>query len=552
MVRDSRSRLTYIITACLFLVLSASATGMPASAAGQHTQAADVEACYQRACSLFVAHPRQSRQMSRQAFAQALANDMPTEAAKAAALYARTVMVEGAYNAGIDLYKTALRHAPHDSLRIRADILNGIGWGYTEMGIKPKALAYIDSSMVIYKSIGDKGGIASTLNYKGYVYYRAGEYNLADKAFKSALAIVTEMGDSAKMAAVMSNMSMYPSDDATGRIGIITEAIRINSAMGNTFSLGENHNNLARQLLYARQYDEAHTALDKAAAYSKTPRARQIMRDNLDIRADVYAAQKDYSAAYAALKRSLELEDEMKAENAAQAEGTPYGNELTDIERSVNNGNSATGFPTVFLSVISVLSIIMLVVSLRRNTRYRRALKSHHTNVGKERATLQQQLDTLKNELEKARQKASEASDEAAQDRHLTKSLAFRMAGIGKIIEHAETMTRNSIRGATPNAGADMRKAYLMLKDTRDSLAESLQDFQQLNDQFTERLTARYPTISPAELQLAMMICAGMSAKEIAAAMGTAVKSVGMARYRLRKRLELDAEDDLQQFLESI
>lgn len=69
---------------------------------------------------------------------------------------------------------------------------------------------------------------------------------------------------------------------------------------------------------------------------------------------------------------------------------------------------------------------------------------------------------------------------------------------------------------------------------------------------FLKRLKEKYPTISPRELDLSTYLLMNMSTKEIAEIMNISSGGVELARYRLRKKLELNKKENLIGFLMSI
>ena len=69
---------------------------------------------------------------------------------------------------------------------------------------------------------------------------------------------------------------------------------------------------------------------------------------------------------------------------------------------------------------------------------------------------------------------------------------------------------------------------------------------------FLKRLKEKYPTISPRELDLSTYLLMNMSTKEIAEIMNISSGGVELARYRLRKKLNLTKKENLTGFLMSI
>lgn len=69
---------------------------------------------------------------------------------------------------------------------------------------------------------------------------------------------------------------------------------------------------------------------------------------------------------------------------------------------------------------------------------------------------------------------------------------------------------------------------------------------------FLKRLKEKFPAITPREMDLATYLLMNMSTKEIAEIMNISDGGVELARYRLRKKLELTRKDNLTGFLMSI
>jgi len=76
--------------------------------------------------------------------------------------------------------------------------------------------------------------------------------------------------------------------------------------------------------------------------------------------------------------------------------------------------------------------------------------------------------------------------------------------------------------------------------------------FNNVHPRFFETLTTKYPDISPAELKLAAFLRLNFSTKEIASIIFLSPDSIKTSRTRLRKKLNLSPDDNLNTFLMSI
>lgn len=73
--------------------------------------------------------------------------------------------------------------------------------------------------------------------------------------------------------------------------------------------------------------------------------------------------------------------------------------------------------------------------------------------------------------------------------------------------------------------------------------------FEQLHNGFFDELKERYPDLTSHELRLSALVKLNLSIKEIATIMGITPDSVKTARYRLRKKLDIETGDNLTEFM---
>jgi DNA-binding CsgD family transcriptional regulator len=73
--------------------------------------------------------------------------------------------------------------------------------------------------------------------------------------------------------------------------------------------------------------------------------------------------------------------------------------------------------------------------------------------------------------------------------------------------------------------------------------------FDEVHNSFLQKLKARYENLSPTDLKMSAYIKMNLSAKEIAQLMNITIKGVEIARYRLKKKLEVPADLNLNTFI---
>lgn len=69
------------------------------------------------------------------------------------------------------------------------------------------------------------------------------------------------------------------------------------------------------------------------------------------------------------------------------------------------------------------------------------------------------------------------------------------------------------------------------------------------HEDFVERLTQKYPSLTPKDIKLCIYLKMNLSSKEIAPLMGISYRGVELHRYRLRKKLDITTEESLSKFM---
>lgn len=78
------------------------------------------------------------------------------------------------------------------------------------------------------------------------------------------------------------------------------------------------------------------------------------------------------------------------------------------------------------------------------------------------------------------------------------------------------------------------------------------QNFNQVHEQFFKKLIEHFPELSKGDLKLAAYLRMNLSSKEISQLLNITYRSVELKRYRLRKKMHLESEENLVEFMMSI
>jgi len=73
--------------------------------------------------------------------------------------------------------------------------------------------------------------------------------------------------------------------------------------------------------------------------------------------------------------------------------------------------------------------------------------------------------------------------------------------------------------------------------------------FDQAHENFFKRLKQEYPDLTPSDFRLCAYLRMNLSSKEIAPLLNISIRGVEEKRYRLRKKINLNPEQNLTEFI---
>lgn len=159
--------------------------------------------------------------------------------------------------------------------------------------------------------------------------------------------------------------------------------------------------------------------------------------------------------------------------------------------------------------------------------------------------------------------KESDAKLEQVQTEKLKAEIEFKNTELASstmhLVQKNETINkiREEVQNASkkikdPDAKKEVRKILSLL--TNDERLEDEWDnfsyhFDQVHTDFLKRVSEEYPQLTPKDKKLCAYLRMNLTTKEIAPLLNISVRGVEISRYRLRKKLELDGDTNLNAFM---
>jgi DNA-binding CsgD family transcriptional regulator len=191
-------------------------------------------------------------------------------------------------------------------------------------------------------------------------------------------------------------------------------------------------------------------------------------------------------------------------------------------------------------------------IKIRKNKYYekieqRRLYLEKEARIRKEQYKLEKEIEKLKNDKLQIKIQAK--------DKELvTNSLQVVKKNkiLNGIIHKLKEINTTTLDEETKFQFTKLNKSILKEVNADKSWKDLEKHIKNVHFEFLKRLKEKHPAISPRELDLSTYLLMNMSTKEIAEIMNISVGGVELARYRLRKKLDLNKKENLIGYLMSI
>lgn len=506
-----------------------------------------VDSLLEEAYALDMSEPGRAKDISLSVYEMGQEAQDPYVCAKALCSYAWLTMVEGDYEGSLRIYGSALDYCHKDSLLLKAEILNGIGWVYTRLGNFEKGAANSLESMGIYEEIGNLPGIVSARNNYGLNLYYSGNYQGADSCFTYALELARQIGNRKYVAALVNNLCMSPGNSEQ-KVEMIQEAIDINSSLNILWSLGENYNTLGRQYYYLHRYQDALMALDQAESYMLKVNAQDLLLENYEIRGKVYSLMHDYGMAYNCVQKQVSIMKQIQSERSELELGNLTNHQkLLQLQQDFQLRQEEYKMNQKQRRYLFLFGVLLLLI-LGMYVRWRFFKKKKELELEQSRRKI------MELEIKKQEETLSGVSDrlKQAQDK-LGYTITFVRCR-NELLEKIQEKIRALYKSDSSEVQVQLKKLNMFISQNlvEEKDDEISREIDRQNQDFCQRLESKFPELTSRSKELAVLLRMGLSSREVALVTGTPLKTVNMNRYRLRKQLGLSPEEDVVAFLEKI
>jgi DNA-binding CsgD family transcriptional regulator len=230
--------------------------------------------------------------------------------------------------------------------------------------------------------------------------------------------------------------------------------------------------------------------------------------------------------------------------------------EVTTFQFSISPPWHRSRFAFIVYFVVSLILILLFIKYVRyRINKSNREAKLKHEHELREQEEEFQRLKLI-SEKEIIRLRNEKLQDEMIfRDKELanqTMNLIQKNKFLIRLIEELQRIQSTTEDQTVKNKMVLLKKRIQKEIDDKQQNRVFETYFDEVHNEFFNRIKEKYPDLSPKELRLCAYIRMNISTKEIASLLNISYRGVEINRYRLRKKLDLERDVNLPTFLSNI
>lgn len=445
---------------------------------------------------------------------------------------------------------TALDHSIAEKDKaLEAAACTRLAWVFFDIENADLAMEYHREAQRLLKALNDEEKQLVNLNAIGLTYLMKAQYDSAIVCFRETIQRAESTGATYMITAGLVNMG-----NCYKNLGQYREALtalrQVAQAAGNrALTQAEALNLMAECHLALNNHDSARTLLEESRVFinsSTSNTKKELLLDNLLISSRLASNDRNFQQAYEYLSSYIDIREQIISKaKADEVVGLKLKRqeylkeeqaELLAAERKLKRFQR-----NAFIVGFGLMAVIVLLVINRLRQQQRKE---------KELAAIRQAL-TEKDLQSTVAEKESLNNKLAFKNGELKNTALYisqRNEMTRQFIEELEVLKHDFKKESLSEFNRLINRFQYDL-DLNRGVNEFNLAADEMHKDFLYNLHRQYPDLTESEKRLCLQIRLNLSIKDIASIRNISVKSVEMARYRLRRNFGLKHEESLNEFL---
>jgi len=425
-------------------------------------------------------------------------------------------------------------------------LIQNIGITYVEAEENSKGIPYLINSLKFFEqdTVADKAYLVVDYLDLGVAYKNL---NLVDSAFyyyHKALATAKKFKINKHTAGILVNLG-----DLYQNLKVYDKAKTYYLEAAAEFSLANDDRGywhtvygLAVVEKELKNTTAAMDSLNKATDYFLKNNDFTYLRDSYKVLSEIYEEKNDIPNAFkyfklcSAIKDSIVLSDQKSRMTELQMQ---YELQKTEIENTnelalLQKENQLRYYKVYIIIGILIIGILFISFYVFRLRSKKKLMESKFDNSQMEQKHLMNEIEYKNKELESF----------ALHIVHKNDFLDTIKSGLTELKDSADQDNRQKIKSLSLQITQSLRR--------NKDLEKFQEKIDQVHGSFIKQLSEKFPELTEKEKRLCVLLKLNLSSKEIATLNNISENAVVMARYRMRKKMGLNSEENLTEFIQKM
>lgn len=474
-------------------------------------------------------------------------------------------VLQNEYTVALDYYLKALDYFDeHNDLVNLPVTYNGLGILYFEMGDFENSISNFNKSFEIYKEAGDKRGMAIFYGNMGNVYMIREDFIKAKEYQEKCLETFTMLKDTVNIVSTMINLSNIESNlkNYNSSLTQLNDALALSETIKNTRLKERIYHNYGLIYSETNQMDKAKSYLNEQIELTESINFPRGKLDAFLRLADIARAENKYKEYADYTKSYYKLKDSVYGSEIKQKiEELKWTNEFekSELEKNLLKDKydiekERSNYLIVSIVLIAVVSLLIFGVIWLAFKGNKKNLKiSMFENEKLQESVLREQINTEKEKAENELLKLKSEQQELELDmknREVT-SISVQLIAKNKLMMEITELLERS-KKSKANIEAELKSILYQNQNQEKDWEQFREVFEKIHPNFFEKIKARFPQLSSTDVRICAYIKIGMSLHEASNLLNITMQSLHTSRYRIRKKLNLETDQNLDDFINQI
>ncbi|WP_420573673.1 tetratricopeptide repeat protein [Kordia sp.] len=448
------------------------------------------------------------------------------------------------YTEAISHYLNALSffETQKDTANI-ADVYHNIGVLYKFQRDYKTSFEYLNKAKDTHKNMANQQGVANALLMIGSNYNMLKKRDSAELLYSEAKNLYLAVNDYSSVEKVNNYLASLYAKSGKDSLALQLNKENIERSKNNNEYLNLINNYLSISNTYYKQkeYRTAGKYVDSAIKLSKREGFKQKLAIAYNKKSQLWYKLKNYKSAYLSHRKYKKYADSLfnvETTKKLQELELQYKFEKERQRIAQKAQTEATQkwlYFTLFL--LTLASTVLIIILLKRNF-------SNRTKITNEKLAQEKAQKLALNKKVKVNEEET---------KRLIADNSMRLEFKQELLDQLKTETVNIQSLEEMKKKMNSLISKLQLQITTENKLSAIQDkIQEVNKGFDKKLREQYPKLTKTDREICALMRLNLSIKEIATIRNSSVDAVKAARYRIRKKMNVAAGEELEYLIQSL